>query len=152
MERVVLLTAPCGAYANIEMVGPFGHDPRPGSSMERHRPLLARLLLGPINVPFGQAYHRAREGIGNVLFRQEVGYCWARELSSMRVLGLESGIFGPFIGPRRYVSERFGVSGERGLGGVGSAAEPDGIGDRWGIGPVGIDRGPSAFQAALYLA
>ncbi len=39
------------------------------------------------------------------------------ELSSIRVRGLGSGHFGPFLGPRRYVSGRFGVSGERGQGG-----------------------------------
>jgi hypothetical protein len=50
------------------------------------------------------------------------------------------GICGPFVGPRRYVSERFGVSGERGpRGRVGSGAEPDGDGDRRGIRPVGIE-------------
>ena len=31
--------------------------------------------------------------ISNALFRLEVGYCWACELSSMRVLGLGSGHF-----------------------------------------------------------
>ena len=35
-------------------------------------------------------------------------------MSSIRVRGLDRGIFGPFLGPRRYVSGRFGVSGERG--------------------------------------
>ena len=53
------------------------------------------------------------------------------------------GIFGPFLGPRRYVSGRFGVSGERGpRGRVGSGAEADGSGDRCGIRPVRIDRRP----------
>jgi hypothetical protein len=59
------------------------------------------------------------------------------------------GIIGPFLGPRRYVSERFGASGERGLGEVGSGAEPDGSGDRWGIRPVRIDRRPWPVLGAV---
>ena len=56
----------------------------------------------------------------------------------MRVLGLDLGIFEPFLGPRRYVWERFGISGERGRRGrVGSGPEPDGSGDRRGIRPAG---------------
>jgi hypothetical protein len=44
----------------------------------------------------------------------------------------DRGIIGPFIGPRRYVSERFGVSGERrSTGRVGSGAEPE---DRGSVG------------------
>ena len=47
----------------------------------------------------------------------------------MRVLGRDRGIIGPFLGPRRYVSERFGVSGERRpTGRVGSGAQPHGMG------------------------
>ena len=43
--------------------------------------------------PVLKADDSRRIGISNALFRQEVGYCWARELSSMRVLGLGSGHF-----------------------------------------------------------
>jgi hypothetical protein len=64
-------------------------------------------------------------GISNALFRQEVKYYWARELSSIRSAASDRGIIGPFLGPRRYVSGRFGVSGERGpRERVGSGAEP----------------------------
>ena len=38
-------------------------------------------------------------------------YYWARELSSIRSAARDRGIIGAFLGPRRYVSERFGVSG-----------------------------------------
>jgi hypothetical protein len=36
----------------------------------------------------------------------------------MRVLGLEWGLFGPFIGPTRHVAGRFGISGEYGAKGI----------------------------------
>jgi hypothetical protein len=41
-------------------------------------------------------------------------YCWARELSTCEPSAWNRGIIEPLIGPRHYVSERFGVSGERG--------------------------------------
>ena len=72
----------------------------------------------------------------------------------MRILGLSWRLFGPFVGPRRYVSGRFGVSGERGprAGSVcrGKAlrpsgeAEGDAIGD--GIAPTACG-GSSGFFA-----
>ena len=43
-------------------------------------------------------------GIINALFRQEVEYYWACELSSIRSAAWDRGIIGPFLGPRRYVS------------------------------------------------
>ncbi len=48
-----------------------------------------------------------------------------------------------FIGSRRQVSGQFGVLGEyRPRGRVGSGAEPDGIGDRWGSGQLESIEGP----------
>ena len=50
---------------------------------------------------------------------------------------------GPFLGPRRYVSGRFGVSGERRpRGRVGSGAEPDGRGVDGGSGQLESIEGP----------
>ncbi|MGH8647020.1 MAG: hypothetical protein ACREX4_22210 [Gammaproteobacteria bacterium] len=52
-------------------------------------------------------------------------------------------MFGPLLGPRRYVSERFGVSGERWpKGRIGSGAEPDGSGDQEGSGQLESIEGP----------
>jgi hypothetical protein len=51
------------------------------------------------------------------------------------------GIFGPFIGPRCYVSGCFGAFGKQGPRGVvGSGTEPDGRGYRFGIWLFGVDR------------
>ena len=62
----------------------------------------------------------------------------------------DRGIFWPLIGPRHYVSERFGVSGERRpTGRVGSGAEPDGRGYQYAIRPWGRERMPAPGIGAV---
>jgi hypothetical protein len=62
-------------------------------------------------------------GILHALFPEKGKYCCPCRLSSTRVLGWKRGLFGPFIGPRRQDSERFGVSHEGGLRGMGRLRE-----------------------------